>query len=446
MLPVPRLRTWPLALLCAGSCLAYQYDLRATVMVDGETVELPRPLYFTDVYMGVWDEYDLTQHPDLDLGDKVYYVPNKEPGPFYIGPMSSANFGDPDTVRRKLTIIKNAGLYPMPHIMSRRLIRKEGSAHTLCEWNDYGALVDGEMLYSYDLFNALYRPILEELRLPYILIYDLWGFDYWAPPGIPNDVFNRLYWEELENVHTHLSFSEDSRTDMHIRMREYSPRPDAVAYKRTVYLMGSGNLREPREACAQDLRISLILSLGEPGGSGCNPHNGRQLGLNRFFWITWYAFTPDVRLCPRVESRGMWNIVNTHQMTDFSTAWRQNEWAESVDDLGPRYFYGYIHHIHDKRRNPKPRHDCVSGTQAETLFLTHRAVEKGMVFTGVWNEYSESIVMEPAGAVGEPADCHEPWADGRPVFLDSFTARRIPVELPPALGTPQPPSGGGAAQ
>ena len=90
----------------------YQYELQAIVKVDGAIVQLPKPMYFTDFYMGAWDAYDLSQYPDLDLGTKLFYVPNQQPGPYYIGPYSSENFGDPATVRRRLRIIKDAGLYP----------------------------------------------------------------------------------------------------------------------------------------------------------------------------------------------------------------------------------------------------------------------------------------------------------------------------------------------
>lgn len=46
----------------------------------------------------------------------------------------------------------------------------------LHHWDDEGALVNGTMQFSVDLFALLYKPLLEELRIPYLLIYDLWGY------------------------------------------------------------------------------------------------------------------------------------------------------------------------------------------------------------------------------------------------------------------------------
>ena len=153
-------------------------------------------------------------------------------------------------------------------------------------------------------------------------------------------------------------------------------------------------------------------------------------------------FTPDVRSCPDVDDLGLWNMVNTNQISDgingFEQARAEDKWTESVDNAGPRYFYGYIHHIHDKRsccdKSKCPcRHEMISGTEIEKSFLTYRAAEKGMVFTGVWNEYGESIVMEPANNVGSPADEHTAFKNDRPVFLDNFMAAKVLVEQPPEL-------------
>ena len=38
----------------------------------------------------------------------------------------------------------------------------------------------------------------------------------------------------------------------------------------------------------------------------------------------------------------------------------------------------------------------MSGTETERLFLTHRAREKGIVFTSIWNDYEEACVLEPS--------------------------------------------------
>jgi hypothetical protein len=403
-------------------------------------------MYFTDVYMGAWNEFDLSRHPDLDLGTKVFYAPNEHEGEFYIGPYSSENFGRPETVRRRLRIIKDAGLYPAIHIMSRQLI---GDDHRLRQWDDYGAQVDGEMLFSYDLFLRLYHPILEELRLPYILIYDLWGFNHWAPPEIPDETFNRLYWQAFEELHTRLrpTYARDRDTNLHIRIRQYreGAAADTDLYSFALYLFGAGNKRErnpDRPACTA-LRVQLLKALGAPGGTGRNPYTGTDGHYDEFFWIYWYAFTPDVRACAEVGDLGLWNIVNTNQVTDgvngLEQALREDAWVEGQDRRGPRYFYGYIHHFHGTRGTAaEARHELISGTDLEERFLTHRAREKGMVFTGVWNEYAESIVMEPSTRVGSPEDPHPAWENGRPVFLDSFRERKIPVTQPPELSVPPP--------
>ena len=154
-------------------------------------------------------------------------------------------------------------------------------------------------------------------------------------------------------------------------------------------------------------------------------------------------FSPDIRSLPEVGDHGLWNIVNTDQVhadhftEDFAGAQRMNKWLESMDNLGPRYFYGYIPHLHNTPRDSlrSKTHNALTGTDDERSFLTEQAREKGMVFTGIWNEYAESIVMEPANNVGAPPDEHAAWRDGRPVFLDNFTARKIPVPQPKELMT-----------
>jgi len=414
--------------ICRYPEISYNHSLKAAVKLNGNLVQIPKPMYFTDVYMGAWNEYDLSQHPGYDLSSHVYMVPCNVSGPYYIGDYSSGNFGDPATVRRRLEIIKDAGLYPAIHLMSRHLIYKNGLNYQRQVWNDYGANVSGQMLYSYDLFNELYKPILEEMHLPYILVVDMWAFGYFVPDeSIPKETFNVLYWQEMEDMFNHLDDISDGSTDMHIRIRDYSGNSGNDAYRKAVYLMTvNRDTTLCEEGGAGNIRVQFIKSAGLPGGTGTNPYNGHYIGLNKYFWIMWYSFTPDVRSCPTIGMTGTWNMANTNQITSFEEAQTQDQWTEGVDNIGPRYFYGYIVHI-----NRGGEHAIVSGTQDETSFLNYHAREKGMVFSGVWNEYGEAIVMEPAVNTKNPdgtnRDSHLFWDNGVPIMLNNFVERKIGV-------------------
>jgi hypothetical protein len=150
------------------------------------------------------------------------------------------------------------------------------------------------------------------------------------------------------------------------------------------------------------------------------------------FWLSWFSFTPDIRACPALknQSQGTWNIANTNQIFNITQALKEEAWAEGVDTAGPRYFFGYIHHTHDKRSDATPRHSSISGTDTERAFLTHNAREKGMVFVSIWNDYEESIVMEPAVRVGSPSDSHaDASSAGEYSFLDNFMRAALRPEL-----------------
>jgi len=381
---------------CSNPDVTYNTYLQAAIKLNGDFIRVPKPMYFTDVYMGVWNEFDLSQHPSVNLDNKIYMIPCNIPGPYYIGDYSSKNFGDSKTVKRKLKIIKDAGLYPAIHILSRDLIAQNGQIYQLQQWNDYGANVNGKMLYSYDLFNELYKPILEEMHLPYILILDMWAFGYFVPDeNIPKDTFNHLYWDEMERMFGQINNVPDGATDMHIRFKDYSQNSGNSAYRKGIYLM---TVNRDTALCggngSDNIRTQFIKSAGLPGGTGMNPYTRHNIGLNDYFWIMWYSYTPDVRNCPEVgTSIGSWNIVNTNQISspNFEEAQNQDKWTESVDNLGPRYFYGYLTHI-----NRGGEHLMISGTETETQFLNYYARDKGMVFTGIWDEYAEAIVLEPS--------------------------------------------------
>jgi len=328
---------------CSNPDVTYNTYLQAAIKLNGDFIRVPKPMYFTDVYMGVWNEFDLSQHPSVNLDNKIYMIPCNIPGPYYIGDYSSKNFGDSKTVKRKLKIIKDAGLYPAIHILSRDLIAQNGQIYQLQQWNDYGANVNGKMLYSYDLFNELYKPILEEMHLPYILILDMWAFGYFVPDeNIPKDTFNHLYWDEMERMFGQINNVPDGATDMHIRFKDYSQNSGNSAYRKGIYLM---TVNRDTALCggngSDNIRTQFIKSAGLPGGTGMNPYTRHNIGLNDYFWIMWYSYTPDVRNCPEVgTSIGSWNIVNTNQISspNFEEAQNQDKWTESVDNLGPRYF------------------------------------------------------------------------------------------------------------
>ena len=377
----------------------YQHALEAAVLRDGALMPLPLPLYVTDTYMGGWNEFDLATHPKLDLSTKIFYSPDPRSAWNY----STTTFGDRNFVRHRLELMQRSGLTPALHIMPHRLIqRARNGSFVLEHWTDEGARMDGELLVSVSLFKTLYRPLLEQLRLPYMLIYDMWAFANFIPKGLSAATFKTLYWEELAYIHRSLAFEKTEDTDYHIRLKEYTTNHSAMSFRHAVYLF-AGSGPEDRGMCDNEsLRMQLLLSLGRPNGTGANPITGEQLHLDKFFWIHWYMFTPDVRACPQLVAgrQGSFNFANSNQLSNFSVALKQDAWTEGVDNLGPRYFFGYLHHFHSNpcgRRCPDnssvgsgDRHWSVSGTEAERLFLTHRAREKGIVFTSIWNDYEEA--------------------------------------------------------
>eukprot|EP01048_Picozoa_sp_COSAG05_P003804 COSAG05_NODE_185_length_14731_cov_30.866389_1_plen_243_part_00 len=130
----------------------YRHMLEAVVMRRGELVPLPLPLYVTDTYLGGWNQFDLTIHPDLDLATEIYYAPDPSVSSNY----STAAFGERAFVRQRLELMQRSGLTPALHIMPHRLIYRNASSGTfeLMEWNDEGARVGGQFLNSVALFQV----------------------------------------------------------------------------------------------------------------------------------------------------------------------------------------------------------------------------------------------------------------------------------------------------
>jgi hypothetical protein len=148
---------------------AYRYELEAAVMRGNELVPLPLPLYVTDTYLGGWNQFDLTLHPDLDLSTEIYYAPD----PSVSGNYSTACFGERAFVRRRLELMQRSGLTPAIHIMPHRLVYRNASskAFELMLWEDEGARVDGQFLNSVALFQVGRR-----CEQPYMHVQSQWNW------------------------------------------------------------------------------------------------------------------------------------------------------------------------------------------------------------------------------------------------------------------------------
>ena len=96
---------------------AYQHELEAVVMRNDALVALPLPLYVTDTYMAGWEQFDLTIHPNLDLGTEIYYAPD----PSVSGNYSADCFGERAFVRRRLALMQKSGLTPAIHVRSKAI-------------------------------------------------------------------------------------------------------------------------------------------------------------------------------------------------------------------------------------------------------------------------------------------------------------------------------------
>jgi hypothetical protein len=132
--------------------------------------------------------------------------------------------------------------------------------------------------------------------------------------------------------------------------------------------------------------------------------------------------------------------------------------VEGVDDLGPRYFMGYLHHFHGGSASCGRHKPCnasedakihwgISGTDTERKFLTYRAREKGMVLTSIWNDYEEACCLEPSVNTYPDPDPHSATEGGGTIghgatFLENvIRGKLVPRLRRPALPLPvvQPP-------
>jgi hypothetical protein len=124
--------------------------------------------------MAGWEQFDLSIHPNLDLGTEIYYAPD----PSVSGNYSTDCFGERAFVRRRLALMQKSGLTPAihvrstrlaafaapvasrtavdatavgtPQIMPHRLIQKNATTgkFELEYWGDEGARVDGKFMNS----------------------------------------------------------------------------------------------------------------------------------------------------------------------------------------------------------------------------------------------------------------------------------------------------------
>ena len=187
-------------------------------------------------------------------------------------------------MRRRLALMKASRLTPALHIMPHRLIYRNTTSDRfeLMTWSDEGALVDGQFMNSVALFKTLYLPILEELQLPYMLIYDFFALAAFIPKGLGAHSFKKLYWDKLSYVHRSLGFDKAAGgTNHHIRLKGYTYDRSAASFSFAVYLFAGLGPEDKPPCDAASKRMSLLLSLGRPNGTGSNPFTGEALALDQ---------------------------------------------------------------------------------------------------------------------------------------------------------------------
>lgn len=406
------------------------YTLQARIKFKGRQLNLNTPLYITDVYTGVWNGEKQTAN---DFWEKPLDVS----GNFYVGEYTRESVGSEAMIRKKLQLMKDYQITPSIHIFNRRLINKVDGQYRLVDWNNYGMSRGGKAYFSYDIFNNFWKPILEDMKIPYLITIDMWGFSHWAPSDIPPQTYYRLWWEELEHVLMRINQRDSADgSNYHIRFREYTDNTEA--YWPGMVLL---HMETPRvsisNACHNkdnSVRYAFMKAAGNPGGTGVNPVSGNYLALNAYFWFNWYTYTPDIKDC--IGNNGIWNVVNFQWGdTDIDRLNRESDWVEGMDNLGPRYFYGYFPHFRDKKSAQNPRLYNNSGSNMERNILQNKAI-KGAVFVGYWNEYAETV-FEPSMLINPNQGAeYNPWVNNRPVRLDNFFRNKIKTSYPEEIRTP----------
>jgi hypothetical protein len=414
------------SILLPSPTYAWQYPFRAGVKLDGEWVKLNKPLYVTDFYPGAWAEFENESRKKAQL----WYQPNKIEGEYYIGEYSQSHFGDPEVIKKRLWIVKQAGIFPAIHIMNKHVIKKDNNGNFyLADWPIYGIKRNGRYYGDWEVYKEIYLPILKELKLPHTLVLDMWAFSHFVPDDVPRNRFNELWWQEFQMMYQN---TRPELNDYRIQARWYV---EPVEYKPLYFIYGNNNPKQDNSCSSNNLRQNFLRAAGAPEGTGVNPITGDWLDLHGNFWVTWLSYTPDIVDCLD-RNQGQWNIVNFQQAFSLSQADKENEWVEKMDNLGPRYFYGHIHKLHDKRLDSDGRNLNMSVDELEA-FISDRAEDKGLEWVSIWNEYAETIVMEPANLMGSPQDSVDPWQNG-PVHLNRFLQYKVDVTIPSEFDIAKP--------
>lgn len=403
-----------------------QFDFRARVKADGKLVDLPSPLYMTDFYPGAWTDLE-----NKNVDDVFWYKPNKITGEYFIGDYGQTNFGKREVIKQRLKVVKDLGMYPAINIMNKHIIKKNAAGgYYLADWPAYGVKINGEYVGDWRIYKEVYLPILKELKLPHTVILDMWGFLEWVPDDIPKSEYRRLFWEEFEQMYMG-TVADPEGNDYRIWAKRYIDAPDAWVPMAAIYL--NLNKHTQQTACDSTAVIEgFFRAAGGPEGTGINPINGHWLNLHGNFWLSWELFTPPFRKCLN-KNQGLWNVANISQSGSITEADHASNIAESYDSVGPRFFYGFVHRLHDNKTSATSR-DTVLSDNDWGVFLGDRAVKKGLMWTSVWNEYAESIVMEPANLTeGSVLDRINPWVNNKPYFIEKLKIYKKSQVLPAEL-------------
>jgi hypothetical protein len=394
-----------LCALLAVSSLTFgqKHEFKARVKVDGKYQELSTPFYIVDFYGSAQTGASPSQ-----------FKPNDKYPIHNIGEYSQENFGNPQTIKERLLTFKSYGIYPAFHIVP--MYNYKGEINT-----KFGIKYNGEMKYSYQIYNEIYKPILEELKMPHIILIDFWMVANFPPKDMAIEDRRKAWWDILENTITNL----DKSSDLWIQFKFYNS--DENDWHPGIYFY-----EEPYiERIDGKMRMQLIEAAGQPGASGENPYNGHNLKLGDYFWIWWNGFTPEIRdRIPDRHNHGIWNIVDSDQLNPYEAKFG-SYWAEALkrdslhesypSNVGPNYFMGYLNHI-----NTKVQGDSYVSKEDEINFLSHPGSTKdGMISLGVWDEYVESIVLEPCLNVVGKTDTHLSWEGYRPLFVERFWENRV---------------------
>jgi hypothetical protein len=379
--------------------ISEQYQLRAMVKVNGVNCELSKPFYICDFYPGA-------TRPSQ-------YKPNDKYPLHKIGPCTAQNFGDPNTIRERLLVFKSYGVYPAIHIFPM-LNNSSGNI------TRFPLVYNGQLKLAYQQYNDVYKPVLEELKIPHLILIDFWLTDYDPMPSyLTTDQKRERWWHILEDTITNI----DTRSDLLIKFKYYNSDDDdwhpGIYFYQETHAERTDGL----------LRLQLFEACGQPGATGKNPYNGHDLHLGDYFWIMWNTFVPSQRdHIPGGNEHGVWNIVNCDQVNaweaNFTTGNSSAFWQTALirhatndsyyRNAGPNYFPGYINHLISNGY-----HEYIPEADEKEFLSSSLSVNAGMISIGVWDEYAESMVFEPSVNINV-SDPHIAWQGCRPLFIERF--------------------------